>query len=189
MSVVTSNLIQGPAEIYTAAFGTTEPSDSAINTAPSASAWTDMGGTMDGVELELTQEYKELTVDQLVDIPARRLTKRELNFKTKLAEPTLDRLNWALNSATGGVQSGAGVESLEPDDSSAATQPTYSAVILDGYAPAGLRRRIILRKVLNVEGVKTSYKKEDQTVYEVGLVTHYVSPSIKPFKVVDEVAP
>ncbi|MEU8275704.1 hypothetical protein ACFYOK_10815 [Microbispora bryophytorum] len=150
-------------------------------------AWTDMGGTMDGVEVELKQEYKELTVDQLVDIPARRLTKRELTFKTKLAEPTLERLNWALNSATGGVTTGAGFESLEPDDSSAATQPTYSAVMLDGYAPGGLRRRIILRKVLSVEGVKTSYKKEDQTVFEVSLATHYVSPSITPFKVVDEV--
>ena len=187
MAVTTTNLTQGPADIYTAAFGATEPADSAINTAPSASAWTDMGGTMDGIELEITQEYKELVVDQIVDIPARRMTKRETTLKTKLAEPTLERLSWALNGATGGVTTGSGFESLEPDDSSAATQPTYSAVMLDGYAPAGLRRRIIARKVLNVEGVKFAYKKEDQTVYEVGLATHYVSNSIKPFKIVDEV--
>lgn len=187
MSVVVTNLIQGPATLYKGAFGTTEPADSAINAAPSASAWTDMGGTVDGVELEITQEYKELVVDQLVDIPGRRLTKREVNLKTKLAEPTLARLDWALNSATGGVQTGSGFESLEPDDSSSATQPTYSALIMDGYAPAGLRRRLIARKVLSVEGVKTAAKKEDQTVFEVSIATHYVSNSIKPFKIVDEV--
>src|SRR5690606_778266 len=143
-------------------------------------------GTVDGVDLEIRQEYVELTVDQLVDVPARRMTKREFSLKTKLAEPTLERLSWALNNATGGVQSGTGYQSLEPDDSSAATQPTYSALILDGYAPAGLRRRIIARKVLSVEGVKTTYKKDAQTVFEVSLATHYVSPSIKPFKIVDE---
>jgi hypothetical protein len=186
MAVTTTNLIQGPADLYTGIFGATEPADSAINAAPSASAWTDMGGTMDGVELEVTQEYKELVVDQLVDIPARRLTKREVSLKTKLAEPTLERLNWALNSATGGVQTGTGFKTLEPDDSTSATQPTYTAVMLDGYAPAGLRRRIIARKTLNVEGVKFAYKKEDQTVFEVSLATHYVSNSVKPFKLIDE---
>lgn len=186
MGVVVTNLIQGPADLYTGLFGATEPADDAVNVAPSASAWTDMGGTVDGVELEVRQEYKELVVDQLVDVPGRRMTKREMTLKTKLAEPTLERLSWALNGATGGVQAGAGYKSLEPDDSSAATQPTYSALIMDGYAPAGLRRRLIARKVLSIEGVKTVAKKEDQTVFEVSLATHYVSKSIKPFKIVDE---
>lgn len=189
MGVVVTNLIQGPADLYKATFGATEPLDTAVNTAPASSAWTDMGGTSDGVDLELKQEYKELVVDQLVDVPGRRMTKREMTLKTKLAEPTLERLDWALNSATGGVQSAAGYKSLEPDGSTAATQPTYSALIMDGYAPAGLRRRLIARKVLSVEGLKTSAKKEDQTVFEVSLATHYVSSSIKPFKIVDEVAP
>lgn len=186
MGVVATNLVQGPADLYKGLFGATEPLDTAINTAPSASAWTDMGGTMDGVELEIKQEYKELVVDQLVDIPGRRLTKREFSLKTKLAEPTLARLDWALNSATGGVQTGSGFESLQPDDSTSATQPTYSALIVDGYAPGGHRRRLIARKVLSIEGVKTSAKKEDQTVFEVSIATHYVSSSIKPFKIVDQ---
>src|SRR5690606_1191812 len=107
MGVVVTNLIQGPADLYTGLFGTTEPADDAVNVAPSASAWTDMGGTVDGVELEVRQEYKELVVDQLVDVPGRRMTKREMTLKTKLAEPTLERLSWALNGATGGVQAGA----------------------------------------------------------------------------------
>lgn len=185
MAVTVGNLIMGPGTMYTGDFGATEPADALINASPAASAWTDVGGTMDGVELAITQEYTELNVDQIVDIPGRRLTKRDFTVKTNLAEPTLEHLDYLMNSATGGVTTGSGFKSLEPDVSNSATQPNYKAFIFDGFAPSSLRRRVIGRKMLNVEDISFAYKKDEQTVFTVSLSGHYVSSVIKPFKVVD----
>lgn len=185
MAVTVNNLIMGPGTMYKGDFGATEPADALINSSPAASAWTDVGGTMDGVELAIMQTYTELQVDQIVDIPGRRLTKREFTVKTNLAEPTLEHLDYLMNSATGGVQTGSGHKYLEPDVSNSATQPDYKAFIFDGFAPSSLRRRVIGRKMLNVEDIAFAYKKDEQTVYTVSLSGHFVSDSIKPFKVID----
>lgn len=187
-TVTTTNLIQGPADLYQGLFGATEPANTAVNSAPSASAWTGLGGTMGGVDLEVKQSYKELEVDQLVDVPGRRMVKREVSLKTKLAEVTLEHILLAINSASAGIETGSGFRSLEPDDSSSATQPAYWALIMDGYAPDSKRRRVIGRKMLSVEGAKTGASKEGQTTLDVTFAAHYVSSSVKPFRIVDEVA-
>jgi hypothetical protein len=190
VAVTTTNLIMGPAALYTGAFGETEPAVTAegIGAAPSSDDWTDVGGTTDGLSLKIAQEYKELEVDQIVDVPGRRLTKRDFSLETNMAEPTLENLSVALNggTVTVGTSGAAGTTTYEPDDTTSATQPTYRALIVDGYSPDSNRRRVIVRKVLSTAGVETAYKKDDQTVFKVTFSAHYVSPSIKPFKIVDE---
>lgn len=186
MAVSATNLIMGPGTLYSGDFSAAEPADSAINTTPAASAWSDVGGTMDGAELTIEQDYEELEVDQIVDIPGRRLTKRDMSIKTNMAEPTLENLALGMNAGT--VTTGSGFKSLEPISDTSATQPTYYAMILDGFAPQQLRRRIIMRKVLSTDNVEFAYKKDEQTVFAVTFSVHYVSSSIKPFKIVDEAA-
>lgn len=189
------NLVQGPAAIYIGAFGATEPANALVNTVPAASAWTDLGGTTDGATISINQEYKELEVDQIVDIPGRRLTKRDMSVKTNLAEPTLQNLLYSLNDVNGGAlgASGAGFSGYyEPAFTDSATQPTYRALILWGWAPGSgagnvsKRRMVILRKVLSSDNVEFAYKKEDQTVFSVTWSVHYVTSAIAPFKIVDE---
>lgn len=193
------NLVQGPATVFIGTFdGTTarEPANSAVNTTPNTSAWTDLGGTNDGVSLSINQEYKELEVDQVVDIPGRRLVKRDMSAKTSLAEPTLANLLYALNDVNGGSlgASGAGFSGYyEPAFTDSATQPTYRALLLWGWG-AGInaagttskRRMVHLRKVLSSDNVEFAYKKDDQTVFTVTWSVHYVSSAIAPFKLVDE---
>lgn len=194
------NLVQGPATVYIGTFdGTTarEPANALVNTTPATSAWTDLGGTTDGVSLSINQEYKELEVDQVVDIPGRRLVKRDMSAKTNLAEPTLQNLLYSLNDVNGGSlgASGAGFAGYyEPAFTDSATQPTYRALLLWGWAPGGSgaggttskRRMVHLRKVLSSDNVEFAYKKEDQTVFSVTWSVHYVSTSVAPFKIVDE---
>jgi hypothetical protein len=185
MSVTVSNLTQGPGTLYTGAFGAAEPADSAVSSTPAASAWTDIGGTDGGSTLKVDMTYSELRCDQIVDVPGRRLTKRDTSIATNLAEPTLDNLAVALNGGTIDTQSG--YSTYDPIDDTSATQPVYIAVLLDGYAPGGAyRRRVIIRRVLSVAGVETAYKKEDQTFIPVTLAGHYVSSAIKPFRVIDQ---
>jgi hypothetical protein len=183
MAGMTTNLIQGPATVYRGAFGATEPADTttALDAVPDSGAWTDVGFTKDGVNLTIEQEYEEMDVDQIVDVPESRLVKRRVTVELSLAEGTLDNLEFSLNGGT--VSDATGYKTFEPADANSATQPNYSAVIIDGYGPDGERRRIILRKVLSVDNVEFAYKKDEQSVFKCTLATHYVSSSIASYKI------
>lgn len=179
MAVTSTNLIQGPATIYVADFGTAEPAT--ISTTPGA-GWTDAGGTKGGVELNIAAEWGALTVDQIVDIIESRRTGREITVKTTLAEATLENIARSIaNTAPA-----AGVMNLDNDIS--AFKPEYSAILIDGIAPGGFRRRIIVRKTLPTDAVGVAYKKDDQTVVPVTWKLHWVSSSIPPMKWEDAVA-
>lgn len=187
MGVQTTNLIQGPGVLYTGAFGAAEPEETAatIVTTPASPVWTDVGGTTDGVSVSIAQSFAPLAVDQIIDVPGRRMTSRDISLTTNMAEPTLDNLAVAMNG--GSVdESVNGLRMLEPTDDTSATQPNYRALILDGYAPEQRRRRVLVRKVLSTSNVDFAYSKDNQTVFSVTWSAHYVSPAIKPFKVVDE---
>lgn len=185
MSVSTTNLVEGPGKLYTGAFGATEPADSAVNSAPAASAWTDVGGTMGGLTVTVEQTYTELEVDQLVDSPGRRLTKRETTVTTSMAEPTLANLALVLNGGT--TATGAGYASFDPLITNSATQPNYIALICDGWAPGGaFNRRAVVRKCLSTAKVEFLYAKDKQNVFAVTWNAHYVSSVITPFRWIDQ---
>ena len=59
---------------------------------------------------------------------------------------------------------------------------------MDGIAPGGFRRRVIVRKTLPTDSVGTAYKKDSQTLLPITWTAHWVSASIKPFKIEDAVA-
>jgi hypothetical protein len=185
VTVTAGNLVQGPATIYVGDFGAVEPADSAVASAPSDAVWTDAGGTTDGLKITIDQKYSALDVDQLVEVVESRLTAREVTIETKLAEATLDNLKLLMNG--GSSSSGSGYESLEFAEGSSATQPDYSALIIDGWGPNGKRRRVIIRKVLQIDAVALEYKKDGQTVYTLKMRSHYVSSAVKSIHIVDEV--
>lgn len=176
MGVTSSNLIQGPATLYIGAFGAAEPAT--IAAAP-AVAWTDVGGTKDGIELSINDEYAVLDVDQIIYEIQRRRTKRVVTLKTTLAEATLANLALAI------ANTAPVTNVLTADDGLAAFNPAYNALLLDGIAPGGFRRRVILRKVLPTDSVGMAYKKDSQTLVPVTWTLHWVSTSIAPFKIED----
>tara|TARA_B100000700_G_scaffold110520_4_gene124542 strand:- start:274 stop:816 length:543 start_codon:yes stop_codon:yes gene_type:complete len=177
MTVTATNLIQGPATIYAGAFGATEPAD--IDTAPGV-GWTDLGGTKEGVTLNIEQTFADLTVDQIIDVVGRKRTGRSINVATSLAEPTLENLARAMNNTA------PTSDVVELDNDESAFSPDYGAVLLDGLAPGGLRRRIILRKTLQTGNIAMAYTKDGQTVIPVTFALHWVSASIKALKIEDE---
>lgn len=189
MAVTITNLCAGPITLWTGAFGVAEPADTAVASDPGA-GWTDAGATTGGAKLKIDQKFFELATDQIVDSAGRRLVQRDATVKTNMAEPTLANLILVLNggaTSTGG--SGATAYSAyDPDAASSATQPTYIAVLMDGWAPNGKRRRVILRKCLNIDAVETEYKKDGQTLFTAEFACHWVSASIKPFHIVDSTA-
>jgi hypothetical protein len=185
VAVTATNLVQGPATLYSGAFGALEPTDATVNTTPAASSWTDVGGTDGGVKLTIDQSYTELEVDQIVDRVGSRLTKRNFVVETAMAEPTLANLSLALNGGTSA--SAAGYASFDPSFASSATQPTYKALLFDGWAPGGtFNRRVIVRKALSTDAVELDYTKDKKTMYGVKFSGHYVTASISPIHIVDQ---
>lgn len=182
--ITASNLTMGPGDLYSGPVGSVEPFDPAVNASPAASAWNGLGGTEGGVKITIAQTYDELTVDQIVDIVGRRKTKRELTLATNLAEPTMENFVLSLNETP--AVTGANYKSMEPTNDNSASQPLYTAVIFDGYAPGGFRRRIIGRRTLSDNNVVFEYGKKNQTVFSVEFSCHFVSSAIKPWKVVDQ---
>jgi hypothetical protein len=183
-------MIMGPATMYIGLFSGTDaaiiPAASAINDAPAASGnWEDVGGTTDGVNLTVAQTYTPLMCDQIVDTPESRLTAREITVSTNMAEATLQNLQHALNDGdiTEGTQD---TYDLAVNDS--ATQPTYRVLLIDGFAPSGKRRRMIVRKVLNIGSTSVAYTKDGQTVFAVNFKAHYVSATVTPLTVIDDKA-
>lgn len=189
MAVTVTNLVQGPGTLYQGAFGATEPADTTVGTAAPSTGWTDVGGTLGGLEIEISQDFSRLEVDQIVGRVGSRKTSEDTTLSTQLAEATLENLKFALNNQGAITQGGATTTAWKKftmDNGVSTTQPIYSALIFDGWAPNQLNRRAIIRKVLNLDNVSFAYKKEDQTVLSVKFTAHWVSASIAQIVVVDD---
>lgn len=184
MSATVSNLVLGSANLYAAPFGTTETgltTLSSLSTAPTG-GWVDLGASKDGVTLTVNQEFTELEVDQVIDVAGNRLTKRSFQISTNLAELTLANLQLAMNG--GATATGTGTATFTPATATNA-EPTYTALVIDGVAPGGKPRRIIVRKALSTDNVEFAYKKDEQAVFSVTFTAHYVSGTVSPFIIVD----
>jgi hypothetical protein len=152
----------------------------------------DVGGTDGGVQFAVDGTLTELQVDQIIMSVGARLTDLKMTVTTKMAELTLSNLTSAVNSITTS-SSGSGYTTEDITVTSAATQPTYSALIIDGWAPylstgASALRRIIVRKVLATPKVNLMYDRKNQASYDVTWSAFFVSNSINPVHVVDQVA-
>jgi hypothetical protein len=180
VSVTSSNLIQGPAVVYIGAFGATEPAT--VATAPAEPTWEDVGGTQEGITAMIADTYTVLSVDQIVYEVERRRSGRVVTVKTVMAEATLENVARAINNTA------PASNVMNADDGLAAFKPSYSAILFDGIAPGGFRRRCTFRKMLATDSVESAYKKDGMTLVTVTWTLHWVSPSIAPFKYEDAVA-
>jgi hypothetical protein len=197
MAVDVTNLVLGPARLYVGMFGATEPADSAvtpngITSPPNPSIWTDVGGTDGGVNFEVDSTYTDLSVDQIIMAAGARLTELKMNVASKLSEITLENVNTALNNICT-TASGSGYKTMDIVVGSAASQPQYAALIVDGWAPmlssgAPALRRVIIRKVLSQTKVGLGYDKKTQQALDCTWATYYVSDSINPVHIVDQTA-
>jgi len=196
LAVNAANLVLGPARLYVAQFGAAEPQDVDVTpngpSTPPSAPWTDVGGTDGGVTFEADNTYTDLAVDQIVMNVGSRLTEMKMTVTAKLSEVTLANLQTALNQV-GTVGAGTGYSTLDIAVGSAATQPSYAALIIDGWAPmlstgAPALRRVIVRKVLSQVKATLAYDKKTQQGLDCTFSAYYVSSSIAPVHIVDQVS-
>ncbi len=187
------NVVGGPARIYYGAFGATEPTDSSVGSVPASGTWTTGGFTEGGIKITGGKTFTEYFVDQVLLPVSARATKQEFTIVTNLAETTLANLNNAAEAGLGTLGSGSGYATLDPVAMDGGTVPTYRALILDGYAvtdstQSTFRRRLIVRKTLNIEPVAFAYEKDKQRVFTVKISAQWVSDAILPYHWCDQVS-
>lgn len=194
MTITPYNLVQGPGDLYLAPFGSVEPTDAnaTVVAGPPGGVWQGVGATEADVTLEVDVTYDDLKVDQLIDLVGARATDRQITLKTQLREVTLTNMANAMNSLVTTTVSGS-YTVLEPVTASNATQPLYSALVFDTWAPTlatgqPARRRIIVRKVLSKPKIQLISGKGKNAMYDVTWQAYYVSATTPLFHLVDQTA-
>jgi hypothetical protein len=194
LSVNAVNLVMGPAILYVAPAGTTEPTDAVVTPngyyTPPASPWTDVGATDGGVTFETDQTYTDFSVDQLTMSPGARLTETKMTVVTKMSEMSLANLQTALNGI-GITGSGSGYSTFDIPVGVTSTQPSYAALCIYGWAPAltggtPALRRIIVRKVLSQVKASLMFDRKTQQSLAVTFNAYFVSNSLPPVHITDE---
>ena len=192
MAITTTNLVVGAATLYWAAVGTTEPAYSAI-ASPPGEAWTDFGMTVDGTSIlmEVDQTVTDFGAEQIIDRIGGRITKRIIQVTATLQEATLANMQLALNQLAT-ITPGVGYSVLDPLTANSASQPTYMALLIDGWAPTtgttetACRRRVVIRKCLSSSKVDLEYEKTKPVTYATTWSGYYVSNSVAPYEIVDQ---
>lgn len=196
MAVTPFNIIQGPATLYSAVFGTSVAAYLGSNPGSVAvtSPFVDAGGTTGGITVEVDETLTDIKVDQLLDPVGARATSRTIQVVTTFMETEISNLQLALNGATGStVTSGTGWQELDLTTTTSATQPIYSTLIIDGWAPTlsggtAAKRRFIVQKVLSQPKISQKFDMANQATVAVTFTAYYVSPSVSPFSIVDQTA-
>jgi hypothetical protein len=187
------NIVMGPAFVYWAPYGATEPAYSALTSPPNSAVWTDVGGIADGtsVLLEIEHSLTDLAVEQLIDRVGARVTKRVIQVTAALNEATLQNMQLAMNQLLT-ISPGSGYTVADLQTGITSVQPQYMALIIDGYAPTtgttevACRRRAVLRKCLSSSKVDLEYEKTKQTVYNTTWSVFWVSSSVSPVEIIDQ---
>lgn len=195
MMVITPYAIcQGPGDLYFATFGTADPADSTATVVggPPAAPFVGIGGTETGIMAEIDATYTDLKVDQIVDPVGARMTDRAITIKTQMKELTLGNLALSLNSTVTQTVSGS-YTTLELQNTSTATQPQYSVLVFDGWAPTlassqPARRRFLARKVLSKPKVQLNAEKAKSGIYDITFQCYWVANGIGPFRITDQTA-
>lgn len=99
-------------------------------------------------------------------------------------------LTLTTNGSTASITKGT-YRAFVPVSSAAGFQPTYSALMLEGPVPgltASFVRRVIVRKVLSTAGFDLAYEKDNPMGLTAKFGAYYITDSILPFKLVDQIS-
>lgn len=188
MTVTVTNLLAGPAtDVWVGDFGAAEPAT--IDAAPGV-GFRNIGGTQGGLRLVADRELFRMEVDQIPGRVGSQLTSEDFSVQTSLAEATLENYALVVNAADEAVDATTvpGEKSLDLGTADTVAEPNYRCIIIDGRAPNGKKRRVIIRKVLSTASVETPMQRGGQTVFPVTWTAHYVSQSIAPVRKIDATA-
>ena len=148
------------------------------DTLASASAtWTNVGYTMNGLEVQFQPDFGEVQVDQLLDVARMFKQGMQVNLVTAFAEATLDNLLIATAGASSDLD-GTGTSSRQAfnmQSGNLGEVPLERALIAVGPGSgdptatgnAAVERVYCALRVLSIESVTVSAKRDEASMFEV----------------------
>lgn len=163
-----------------------------LSTAPATTSWRNVGYTSNGLELQFAPEFGEVKVDQVLDVAKLFKSGMTVTLNTSMAEATLENLAFALAvDDTQYLTSGAGAADKNIVESATDTWGADATGVLDlpagvlgecavekkliavgagggDCAPGFVSERIyVALRVLSIESVSLSQKRDEATTYDV----------------------
>jgi hypothetical protein len=160
-----SQIVAGPGLIYLAPVGSTLPTLTLPLVWPAA--WYAVGYTDAGIDAIYTPTIKELYVDEATAPVGDILEKEKFVVQAHLAEVNLMNLQAAISASTLGsapLQITAGSQALQ-----------YIAVGIQGPAPNGNTRVILVQKAITTVAVSMKITRKDKVVFPVSWDARQIS--------------
>lgn len=196
MAYNTKNIIHGAAAIYYSVDSSLDAgwddveipeyvaATSFAETLEAANDWHHVGLTREGVDVEYSPEFKDVTVDQLLDAAEVYKTSQTMTVNTTLVEATLEHLLFVWGLSNEQLVDGGGTPEWAhgPSTPAAALPATSSEIgIYEGaLGEAPVERQLAfvgpgplvntervyhIRRALQVEAVSHGLKRDDETVF------------------------
>ena len=168
------NILVGVGELYVSAPlnpSTLVPDDGSGFATPETN-WTNVGFTMEGLEVVFEPDHVDIMVDQLGDAAKLVEQSTKVTIKTTLAEATLANLAiaWGYDETSAAGLSGKYVDGTDEVFNIgifATGIPLERALYFVGKGPGGVKRTYTTWRVIAVSSSGHSYKRGEATVYPV----------------------
>ena len=178
-----NNIIVGAASFFvadTVLDSTTLPafvgSESYRETLADDTDFTNVGYTMNGLELQFQPDFGEVQVDQLLDVAKLYKQGMQVNLATAFAEATLENLLIALaynNDKLTGTKSTSGGQILDLSAGDLGECPVERGIVAVGpgtgdcAASQSVERVYSAYRALSIENVTVSAKRDEASMFEV----------------------
>ena len=175
-----NNIIVGAASFFvadTVLDGTTLPAfdanESYRETLSNDEDFTNIGYTMNGLEIQFQPDFGEVQVDQLLDVAKLFKQGMQVNLNTAFAESTLENLLFALAAKDGDLTTVAGNPTMNLSAGDIGECPVERGLVAVGPGTGDcalgdqIERVYVAYRALSIENVTVSAKRDEATMFEV----------------------
>jgi hypothetical protein len=161
------NVFYGFADIWVAPSGTAAPTSTTVLQDPAAAGYTSIGFTGEGVELEISKDLQDITVEEQLTPVDTVITALQALVRLQLAEDVI--ANRALAYGIGTTVTTAQSAGVQVGKKTLTLGETLvkKALLVDVANPLGFTTRMHIPIVAPVGSVQTSYRRAEKRVYPV----------------------
>ena len=181
-----NNIIVGAAALFIAdstltpgtlvGFDSSESFKTTLSTSPNTASYTNVGYTMNGLELQFQPDFGEVQVDQILDVAKLYKQGMQVNLATAFAEATLENLLYALafsdTQLTGNKAASTG-RTLNLSAGELGECPVERGIVAIGAGTGDcdisstVERVYTAYRALSIENVTVSAKRDEPSMFEV----------------------
>ena len=140
-----------------------------------AAYWSNVGYTMNGLEMQFQPDFGEVQVDQLLDVAKLYKQGMQVNMVTAFAEATLENLLVSIAGSNSDLSNGVTQDVLVINSGELGAVPVERALIAvgpgsgdpDAVGATRVERVYVANRALSIDSVTVSAKRDTPSMFEV----------------------